>query len=300
MMKGSFSASGLWTQLLMLLFLALGGAVLFTSVGLLLGMLIFDMPLKQVQDFLQAGNTAVIQFMQGFSTLGTFLAPALFAAYLFADEPDQLLKVQRWPRRPWLIFGLVILLTFSSTTLSDALYRISRNFIWPDGLEWLKEIVEAAEVSMMGQMEDILVMDSMGAFLSVWLVMAVLPAVCEESFFRGVLQPLIKRGTGRRHLAVWLSAFAFAMLHLQFYTFLSIFILGAAMGYLREWTNSLWPSIVMHLINNSSIVVAIYFFDMRYEEINDLSSGWNYWYAIPGMAVFMGALFALYQLRQRE
>jgi len=298
MLKGSFSESGLWSQIFMLLFLCLGGAVLFTSLGLMLGTLIYDYEVSQLLEFVASGgNVEVQKYLQGVSTIGTFMLPALFAAFLFAEDPDSLMKVQNYPQKGLKITVLIVILTLSATTVSDALYRLSRSVSFPESLSWLESSIAGTEEIMSKQIEAFLQMDSFREFAGVFFILAVLPALCEETLFRGVLQPTIRRHTGKTHLAVWISAFAFALLHMQFYTFLSIFALGAVLGYIKVWTGSLWPSVIVHLINNGSIVVAIYFFDMSYAEVNNMGGHWDYWYALPGMGVFAACLILLYRSR---
>ena len=61
-----------------------------------------------------------------------------------------------------------------------------------------------------------------------------------------------------RHLAVWITAFIFSAIHLQFYGFLPRFLLGAALGYLFLFSGSIWASIVAHFINNALAVVLFF------------------------------------------
>ena len=126
--------------------------------------------------------------------------------------------------------------------------------------------------------------------IQVFFVMALLPALGEESLFRGALQPVLRRKLSG-HAAVWITAALFALMHQQFYTFLPILALGAVLGYLREWSGSIWLSVIMHLVNNGSIVIGVYFSGMTYAEINDLSSGWEWYWSVPAIIVFMITLF---------
>ena len=57
------------------------------------------------------------------------------------------------------------------------------------------------------------------------LIIGVIPAIGEELLFRGALQGSIERWTKNGHLAIWISAFIFSAIHLQFYGFLPRFIL---------------------------------------------------------------------------
>jgi membrane protease YdiL (CAAX protease family) len=50
---------------------------------------------------------------------------------------------------------------------------------------------------------------------------------------------------------LWTSGFNLSMIA----TSLSILVLGVFLGYLMKWTNSLWPSIAAHIINNTLSVL---------------------------------------------
>jgi membrane protease YdiL (CAAX protease family) len=88
------------------------------------------------------------------------------------------------------------------------------------------------------------------------LVIAVLPALCEELVFRGVLLTSLAawRGSG---LAVVLSAAAFGLVHFDPVRPLFALVLGLALGLLRVRTASLRPSAVVHAFFNAvTFVVA--------------------------------------------
>ncbi|MGN0186997.1 MAG: lysostaphin resistance A-like protein [Paludibacteraceae bacterium] len=97
------------------------------------------------------------------------------------------------------------------------------------------------------------VTDVQGLLLNL-LVLAVVPAVAEELFFRGALQRLLS-DTLNTHLAVWITAFVFSAIHCQFYGFVPRLLLGAALGYLYWYGESLWPNVVAHFVNNALTVV---------------------------------------------
>ncbi len=304
-MRGSFSESGPWMQFMMLIFLVLGGAVFFSVLGLMSATLFFPVEVSDIPDLMRAPynelSIEVLKYLQGFTTLGVFLVPGLFGAYLFSPTPGAFLGIESFPRRSGLVVVLLILLALSGTTISDAFYRLSKSIDWPQSLAFLKEIIESTEELMGEQIEAFLRMDSFGDFIEVFLIMAILPAVCEETLFRGTLQPVLNKALRNRHLGIWLTAFFFALLHQQFYTFLSILALGAVLGYLKEWSGSLWVPVILHLVNNGTIVIISYFGDMSYSELNDLTGTWQIQYALPGMLLFAVLLFLLYRLtREKE
>jgi sodium transport system permease protein len=82
----------------------------------------------------------------------------------------------------------------------------------------------------------------------IWLVVAVTPAICEETFFRGfVLNGLRRLGAVP---AIGISALLFGIAHASIYRLLPTFFLGIVFGLIVWRTGSLLCSIVAHALNN--------------------------------------------------
>ena len=115
--------------------------------------------------------------------------------------------------------------------------------------------MKAMEASAMALTERFLAADGIGGLLLNLGLMALLPALAEEMSFRGVLQGVLspQRHT---HVAIWVTAFIFSAIHMQFYGFIPRMMMGALFGYVFVWTGSLWVPIVMHFINNGIAVVS--------------------------------------------
>lgn len=81
------------------------------------------------------------------------------------------------------------------------------------------------------------------------LVLAIIPAICEELFFRGfVQQTLMKKYSPL--IAIFLSALIFSAVHLQLYGFVPRLILGMLLGFLLYVSGSITPGIVAHACFN--------------------------------------------------
>ncbi len=81
----------------------------------------------------------------------------------------------------------------------------------------------------------------------------------EEIIFRGFLFGTMRSRFGPRRSMVY-SSLLFAALHQSLIAFIPILFLAFILAYLYEKTGSLWPSIVLHIINNTvATVVAIVF-----------------------------------------
>ena len=81
-----------------------------------------------------------------------------------------------------------------------------------------------------------------------FLAVAVVPAILEEITIRGIImQPLRKYGD---KFAIFTSALLFAYMHGNMVQIPYTIIGGLLLGYLAVVTGSLWPSIILHFINN--------------------------------------------------
>ena len=111
------------------------------------------------------------------------------------------------------------------------------------------------------------------AFLSI----AIIPAVCEELVFRGVMLPLFAKMTRNIHVAIWTTAFLFSLIHVQFYGFLPRMFMGALLGYLVIWSGSLWSSILAHFVNNASAFLMFQHYGTLETPENSLFSHWGFY-----------------------
>jgi sodium transport system permease protein len=95
-----------------------------------------------------------------------------------------------------------------------------------------------------------------GKLLAYGLAFALSPAICEEVAFRGfVLRGLHAHYRPRN--AILLSAFFYALFHMNVFLFLPTFILGLVLGLLTVRSRSLLPAILFHLLHNSVLIAMI-------------------------------------------
>ena len=107
--------------------------------------------------------------------------------------------------------------------------------------------------------DQILLARSKEAPLTIYatLLGAVLIApICEETFFRGFVFPGLCRGMPLGW-AIVISSLLFAVTHADPGSFLVLFVIGLALAFLRWRTNSIWPGIFLHTINNSLAALVI-------------------------------------------
>lgn len=89
---------------------------------------------------------------------------------------------------------------------------------------------------------------------SVLLALVIIPAVCEELFFRGVVLSEY-RSMGEAN-AVIMSAVGFAMLHFSLTNFPVYLFVGLLLGIVTIVSRSVIPAVVLHLLSNTLSVFA--------------------------------------------
>ena len=87
------------------------------------------------------------------------------------------------------------------------------------------------------------------------LLIAVVPAVCEELFFRGFLLSGLRESM-RKWSAILITAAAFAMFHFFLFKFSTTFVLGAALGWLCWQSRSIWPAMLAHALHNGLAAIS--------------------------------------------
>lgn len=155
----------------------------------------------------------------------------------------------------WLLF-IGVLLMFVSLPITNQLATWNENMHLglPKLEDWLQNMEKAAtEVT-----ERMLRVNTIGGLLYNLLIIALIPAMGEELTFRGVVQQALVKGCKNVHVGVILSAAIFSFIHFQFYGFLPRMFLGILLGYMFYITGSLWMSILMHFVNNGSVVLIYY------------------------------------------
>ena len=85
-------------------------------------------------------------------------------------------------------------------------------------------------------------------------IVGLLPALCEELFVRGMLLRSFWQYRGRVQ-AVLFSALFFGVMHFSLARLLPTTLLGIVLGLSVVATNSLWPAIVIHGLNNTFALI---------------------------------------------
>ncbi len=216
--------------------------------------------------------TNAIRILQAFMSLGMFLVPALAYSQISKDREIEFYGFNK--NVPIAVWGLVILLMFAISPFIDGIVYLNYNLPYPDFMSGLVEGLVAQQEMLSDQMEILTEMPNISIFFINLLIIAIIPAIGEEWLFRGVIQKLFKEHFHSKHRAIWLTAFFFALLHQSVFYFLGLWLLGALLGYLKEWSGNIWLPVLAHLINNSLILVVLYFAPNLMVDLDTINFEW--------------------------
>jgi membrane protease YdiL (CAAX protease family) len=247
-------------QLFLFIFVVFVGGALLFSLTVVAGRYIFDTDpnfldnMEAVTGSKEAGFMKYTLIMQ---QITLFILPALLLMSLI-NSPQK----SRFPDfKPPALHGiiLVVLLAFCLFPITGFTGQLNSQMNFPEWLSGVEKWMVEKEDSAGRIIQMLTTPETIWTMFGNIIIIAVLPALGEELIFRGVLQKILARLLRSGNASVWITAFVFSSLHLQFFGFLPRFILGLVFGYLFLWSGTLWLPVIAHFVNNAVSVAAEYF-----------------------------------------
>ena len=278
MIKGIFKDSGVLAKLLQLI-----AVFVFVMIATLLVTV-----LVTTGDMNDMSNVKVMQLIQSF---GLFVIPPFVMASLWSNNAFEFLRLKSTLR--WTTVFYVVAFMLVAIPFINMLSWLNQQIILPEALSEIEKMMQSSEVQIAEITEKMLNVSTLGALLFNVFLVAVVPALGEELFFRGTIQRLLSDWKGAL-FAIWITAFVFSAIHMQFYGFLPRMLLGAFLGYLLLWSGSLWLLIIAHFVNNSVAVVFYYlkFNGVKVIDVETIGTDDTLWLGIISgiVCVFLGFL----------
>ena len=227
-----------------------------------------------------SGKQAVFVAIQALSSMLLFIGGTYFFlkrenGFLF----NRLSNSENTVKGPY-VYQVVIMIILSLPIFSlfgEVNQEIVKGVLDPEALKQLLEIdakTTALHDYLLGIQDlPILILSILG--------IAVIPGIGEELVFRGVFQNLFKKSTQNKHVAIWLAAFVFSAIHLEFSNFFLRLLIGGLFGYMYDWTKNIYVPIIAHVTYNSSSLIFGYLFtnellDPSWNESSLESNTWMY------------------------
>ncbi|HEY1047021.1 MAG TPA: CPBP family intramembrane glutamic endopeptidase [Bacteroidia bacterium] len=175
-------------------------------------------------DFNQKSHVRAFYWINALSSIGGFFVSAwlfiLFKRYYF----KQAINIRRpisaivWPLIPILFISIIII----SSWLNQLNIKLAE-------LPAFSGLISQGKT--LGYLKSLLAHMNTGSELMVnMFFIALIPAVCEEVFFRGVFQKLAIEFFGNVHIGIVITSFIFALIHFNFIQILPMMFLAMVFG----------------------------------------------------------------------
>lgn len=243
-------------------------------------------------------DKSTLYWLLGVSSVGTFLLPAWI--------------LQRIERKQglgyWMVsssglgkyFLLLFLFLLSCQPLMELISAWNMDMRLPEALRDLEQWMRRQEDQMALLTKELVMITRFDLLLLNLLVMAVIPAIVEEIYFRGVLQHIMVRMFRNGHVAIWVTAIIFSAIHVQFYGFFPRLLLGLFFGYAYVWSRSIWVPIFGHFVNNATVTVLAFLYAREGRSFEALQQGASYSILIYGMSFVAACAIGYYFYNVRE
>lgn len=247
-------------------------------------------PVK-TEDMLQPKYYQVNMVLQAVSTFLIFFVPAHFFALICYRKPLTYLgfNYRLSAKQVMLAIGILILTFPLSAALAELNKMIPLTDYWENKFkawELAREVQEKALINI----------NSFSRFIISLIVIALLPAIFEETFFRGGMQNMFTRWFKGPWPAIILTSIIFSIIHLSFYGFLVRFALGIVLGFIFYYSRSLWLTILFHFLFNGVQVTALYIMTMNGVKNKNIEENFPLW----GGVLALGFLLYLFKLYKRS
>lgn len=279
MIKGIFKESGVLSKILQLIVVLV---FVLLSTLLIVGLVTNN-------DMTNMHNLKIMQLIQ---SVGMFVVPPLALAFLWSEKPLHYLQLTTKLKLSSIL--LVVVLMGVAIPFINLITSLNQQIALPEFLApveaWMKNSEEQAAVLT----EKMLNIHSFNELLFNVFLIAMIPALGEELFFRATIQKILTQWRSAIW-GIWIAAFVFSAIHLQFYGFFPRMLLGAFFGYLLVWSGSLWLPIIAHFTNNA---IAVIFYYLKYNgyqvvDIDVIGSGETLWLGVVSGVLTIGGIILI-------
>lgn len=289
-------------QLLLLLFYAIVGAIIFTIISLVIIVAIYGFKILSDFSLITSGDPQYIdalKIVQICTSIGMFVLPPIALALTNGKKTA---NFYGFAKPTFILLILIIIIMIVSMPIMEWTAVWNQKMVLPEGLEWLEKWMKESEESAMKMTIQLLTVRNNWDFIVNLVMIAVLPAIGEELMFRGGVQRSIDKMFGNHHAAIWLSAIIFSAIHMQFYGFVPRLLLGAGFGYLYYFSGSIWYAMLAHFLNNAYAVCAALYMQKHNMPLDKADDPVGFpWYGYLISAILTIALFKFFKdTAQRE
>ncbi len=95
------------------------------------------------------------------------------------------------------------------------------------------------------------------------IVLALIPALLEEYFFRYAMQTTMIKLFKNNFIGILFTSILFSLIHFQLFSFFPRVIMGMFLGYLYLYSKNIIVPIIYHFLNNIIVVIGYYLYNSK-------------------------------------
>ncbi|SFA43580.1 hypothetical protein SAMN04488511_103391 [Pedobacter suwonensis] len=272
------------------------GAVICTLLGFVVVAIFYGTSIFGEFGTIMSGDPKFItalKIIQISSSIGMFILPPIVLAYTEGQKPN---TFYRFNKPNFLPFVLVFAIMVVSMPIMEWVTVVNQKMVLPEFLKGLENWMKMKEQEAMKMTIQLITVRSNWDFVVNLVMIAVLPAIGEELFFRAGLQGSLQKMLGNHHIAIWSAAIIFSAIHFQFYGFVPRMLLGAGFGYLYYFSGSIWYAMFAHFLNNAYAVCAAFYMQKHHMPLDKADEPIGFpWYGYLISAIITIALFKFFK-----
>jgi uncharacterized protein len=234
-------------------------------------------------------NADAIRIIQVISVVLGLFIPALATALLLNRRPIRLLGFKKKINLKQA--GIVLLIMVTALFVSGALGYLNQWIPIPD--TW-RIYFDKLETNYNKQVEIMTGLKNFKDYLLAIVIMAFLPALCEETMFRGGLQNFLNRSIKNYWMSILIVSVLFSLVHFSYYGFLPRMFLAIILGLIFYYTGNLWLCILAHFFNNALAITQLYIYVKQGKDIKQLMTDeMPYYWGIIALPLLILLLYRL-------
>jgi uncharacterized protein len=213
--------------------------------------------LEALKDPINADRNLIVILSAFYSLFSFFIIPVSYLLLYKKDSVKFLLTKNKIRFVPLLLAAMAM---FTILPFVAVLIKLNHSIELPSWLASVEAYFKESEEHALLLTNSLLSFGGLKDLIVAILIMAIIPGIVEEVFFRGIVQMQLQDILRNSHYAILGSAFLFSFFHFQFYGFMPRFMFGVLFGYIFIWSGNIWYSCAAHVVNNLIAVLGGYFF----------------------------------------
>lgn len=252
---------------------------------LMTGKSILTMP----TDMMNPAYVNALKVIQVVSTVIIFFIPAIITARIMSAKPFFRLGFQTGVKLNRAV--VAVLLMLCALPLVGFLAEVNKAIPVTDAM---RKMFDSMESQYAEQVKLIATFKNPTDYIIALFIIALVPAIVEEIFFRGAMQSIFMRWFKIPWLVILITSFIFSAIHFSWYGFIPRMALGMVLGYIFFYTGNLWYSIIGHFFNNALSISVLYWQYTKDKKINmEVGESAPWWAGVLSIAIVIALFYLL-------